>query len=151
MLRADAAEMPDEPPPDLIAAELEARIARARAAAAPDTRTLEAHADAITHLEEYTRLLRASMPREEIAATRTRSRPARYLLKLEFPDGRWQLSETLLERRPPKGRFSSPRAASGMSEAPSRCERVRRTSHQVNTSSARWPRRRSTRAGRQVA
>jgi hypothetical protein len=91
---------------DEIAAELERRLAAVRASAqvlwgADADRAM--HVAAIEHLAEYAAMLRALVERPAAAAEASEPTLARYLLKLELADGRWDLVERNLPERPRPG------------------------------------------------
>lgn len=91
---------------DEIAAELERRLAAVRASAqvlagAGADRAM--HLGAIEHLAEYAAMLRGLVERPSAAPEARDPTSARYLLKLELGDGRWDLVESNLPERPRPG------------------------------------------------
>ena len=91
---------------DEIAAELERRLAAVRASAqvlpgADADRAM--HVSAIEHLAEYAAMLRGLVERPSAAPEASEPASARYLLKLELADGRWDLVESNLPERPGPG------------------------------------------------
>jgi len=61
------------------------------------------HVAAIEHLAEYAAMLRALVERPSAPPEASEPASARYLLKLELGDGRWDLVESNLPERPRPG------------------------------------------------
>jgi hypothetical protein len=104
-------DMTPGPSPQKTAAEIERRVTALRLmalqpsslAATGDEDTVRAHLAAIAHVAEYAALLRRSAEPTGRRLASGIAQYGRYLLKLELPDGRWDLVEAQLDLPPSLG------------------------------------------------